>query len=46
VDEVSGQWQVDRRFEPAMPRATAAARRTRWTEALQRSKGWEKAISA
>jgi glycerol kinase len=42
VDEVSGQWKVDRTFEAAMPRAAAAALRSRWTEALQRSKGWEK----
>src|SRR5947209_7479089 len=40
VNDVSGQWKVDRRFEPAMPRAAAAALRARWTEALQRSKGW------
>jgi glycerol kinase len=40
VDDVSGQWKVDRRFEPAMPRADAVALRGRWTEALQRSKGW------
>jgi glycerol kinase len=42
VDEVSGQWKVDRRFEPSMPRATATALRERWTEALVRSKGWER----
>jgi glycerol kinase len=42
ADDVSGQWQVDRRFEPAMPPAAAAALRERWTEALGRSKGWEK----
>jgi len=42
VDDVSGQWKVDRTFEPAMPRASASALRARWTEALQRSKGWEK----
>jgi glycerol kinase len=42
VDDVSGQWKVDRRFEPAMPRAAASALRQRWTEALGRSKGWEK----
>ena len=42
VDEVSGQWKVDRRFEPAMPRAAATALRERWTTALERSKGWEK----
>jgi glycerol kinase len=42
VNDVSGQWQVDRRFEPAMPRAKADALRGRWTDALQRSKAWEK----
>jgi glycerol kinase len=42
ADDVSGQWKVDRRFEPAMPRAAATALRGRWTEALERSKGWEK----
>jgi len=42
VDAVSGQWKVDRRFEPAMPRSTTGALRERWTEALQRSKGWVK----
>jgi glycerol kinase len=40
VDAVSGQWKVNRRFEPAMSRTSAAALRERWTEALQRSKGW------
>src|SRR3954464_2534078 len=44
ADEVSGQWKVDRRFEPAMARAAAAALRARWSEALGRSKGWEKGI--
>ncbi len=42
ADEVSGQWKVDRTFEPARPRAEATALRARWTEALERSKGWEK----
>jgi glycerol kinase len=42
VDDVSGQWRVERRFEPAMPRAAANALRQRWSEALGRSKGWEK----
>jgi glycerol kinase len=44
ADDVSGQWKVDRRFEPAMPRSAAAALRERWAEALGRSKGWEKGI--
>jgi glycerol kinase len=42
VDDVSGQWKVDRRFEPAMGRGEAASLRGRWSEALGRSKGWEK----
>jgi glycerol kinase len=42
IDDVSGQWKVDRRFEPAMPRAAAATLRERWNEALGRSKAWEK----
>jgi glycerol kinase len=41
VDAVSGQWKVDRRFEPRMPRGAAQALRARWTVALGRSKGWE-----
>jgi glycerol kinase len=41
ADDVSGQWKVDRRFEPAMPPAAANALRQRWTQALERSKGWE-----
>ena len=42
VDEVSGQWKVDRRFEPTMPHAAVNTLRARWSEALIRSKGWEK----
>jgi glycerol kinase len=42
IDDVSGQWRVDRRFEPAMSRDAASTLRGRWAEALGRSKGWEK----
>jgi glycerol kinase len=42
VDAITGQWKVDRRFEPAMPRAAASTLRERWTAALGRSKGWER----
>ncbi len=41
VDAITGQWQVDRRFDPVMPRSTASSLRERWTAALHRSKGWE-----
>ena len=40
VDEITGQWRVDRRFEPAMDRSTAAALRSRWQDAVSRAKGW------
>jgi glycerol kinase len=44
VDAITGQWKVDRRFEPAMPRAAASALRERWSLALDRSKGWERPL--
>jgi glycerol kinase len=43
LDAITGQWKVDRRFEPAMSPAVAGALRERWTAALQRSKAWEPA---
>src|SRR5262249_41229398 len=39
-DEITGQWHVDRRFEPTMSTSASAALRGRWTAALERSKGW------
>ena len=41
TDELTGQWQVDRRFEPQMPREAARALRQRWTAAVERAKSWE-----
>jgi glycerol kinase len=41
VDDVSGQWRVDRRFEPRMPPTASTALRERWSAAVGRSKGWE-----
>ncbi len=41
--EISGQWQVERRFEPGMAKAKADGLRERWKGALERSKGWEPA---
>src|SRR3954469_16520480 len=35
ADAITGQWKVDRRFEPAMPRGAATALRARWTAALE-----------
>jgi len=44
VDAITGQWRVDRRFEPALPQAAASVLRERWTAALERSKGWERPV--
>jgi glycerol kinase len=43
IAAVTGQWRVDRRFEPRMPQAVATALRERWNAALSRSKGWDHA---
>ncbi len=40
VEEISDQWQVERRFEPQMSEAEAVRRRARWQEAVGRCKGW------
>jgi glycerol kinase len=40
-DELASHWQLDRRFEPRMPREEAQARMARWREAVQRSLAWE-----
>ena len=40
AEAIAGQWQVERRFEPAMPPAEAARLRGRWREAVDRSRGW------
>jgi glycerol kinase len=40
ADDLTGQWQVDRRFDPAMPAAVARHLRARWSAAVERAKGW------
>jgi glycerol kinase len=40
TDEVAANWQVDRRFEPAMPRDAAAARMKQWSRAVERARAW------
>jgi glycerol kinase len=40
TSEVADNWQVDRRFEPAMSRDAAAARLRQWERAVQRSREW------
>ena len=44
VDAIGGQWKVDRRFEPSRPQETVAALRGRWSDALARSRGWDKPV--
>ncbi len=40
TDELSANWQVDRRFEPAISRDEAATRTELWRRALERSRNW------
>jgi glycerol kinase len=40
--EIAGHWQVDRRFEPKMSADEAASVRSRWNDAVERSRGWAK----
>jgi glycerol kinase len=39
-EEIAAQWQMDRRFEPSMPRGDADALLARWREAVSRSLRW------
>ena len=39
--DLVGQWKVDRRFVPQMAPGVARALRQRWSDAVERSKGWE-----
>ncbi len=40
-DQLSTQWQVDRTFEPSMPKSKVDALRNGWNNALGRSRDWE-----
>lgn len=40
-EEISSQWQVDQRFEPAMERDLAEDLLGQWRRALERAAGWE-----
>jgi glycerol kinase len=39
--DVESNWQVDRRFDPSMPKAEVEHKRRRWKQALDRSRDWE-----
>ncbi len=43
-DEITAQWRVDRRFEPAMSVDATRALRTRWTAAVERAKHWDRPV--
>jgi glycerol kinase len=40
TEEISRQWRIERRFEPAMDRRDADSLRARWRDAVVRSTGW------
>ncbi len=40
IDELAGNWRVDRRFEPRLAREAVAARMEDWTRAVGRAKDW------
>jgi glycerol kinase len=40
TDELAANWRAERRFEPAMSRDQAQARMARWSQAVERSRGW------
>lgn len=40
TDELRETWQLDRAFTPAADRSSADAAHRRWTDAVERSKGW------
>jgi glycerol kinase len=39
--DVETNWQVDRTFDPGMPRDQATHRVKRWSQALDRARDWE-----
>jgi glycerol kinase len=40
TDELARNWQVERRFEPAMSRDEATGRLRQWSRAVERSRQW------
>jgi glycerol kinase len=42
LSDLSGLRTVDRRFDPQLPPADAAAKRDRWRQAVERCRGWVK----
>ncbi len=44
TDALAAQWQLDRRFEPAMSAARRAALKAGWIKAVKRSRAWVEAV--
>jgi glycerol kinase len=42
ADEIDRLWQLERRFEPRMPRAQAEARLHDWSRAVERARAWDR----
>ncbi len=40
TEEITSQWAIDRRFEPAMSEKDRQAKLTRWHQAIERARGW------
>jgi glycerol kinase len=40
ADQISSQWQAERRFEPRLGESGRVAKLARWREAVERAKGW------
>ena len=41
-DAIRQQWQIEKRFDPAISADEAASRRATWRRAVERAKGWAK----
>ena len=39
--QIAAHWKAERRFDPMMPRGQVKALRERWSQAVERTKGWE-----
>ena len=40
IEEITSQWAIDRRFEPAMNEIDRQAKLARWHQAIERARGW------
>ena len=43
IEQIEKQWQAERRFEPLISADERQSKLARWKEAVERSRGWEKA---